>query len=230
MIALRQAFILTLPVLGAYWILGVTYGLLAVSMGYPLWIPVVMAMVVYSGSVEFLALAMLLGTFNPVAAFGMAFMVGARHIFYGISMLDSFRNAGWRKPFLIFWMSDETFAVNYSNGGSLTRQLWVSVLDYVYWIAGGVMGYCLGTAIGQDVMRSLKGLDFIMTIMFVVIFMDNYVRNPHSRFSSWLGIMAAVVCLMMFGTQRFIIPAMMCIMIALYIKYKMTKRKTIGRT
>lgn len=222
MAALREAFILSLPVFGAYWFLGITYGLLAVGMGFPIWTPVVMAMVVYSGSVEFLALAMLLGTFNPLASFAMAFMVGARHIFYGIAMLDRFREAGWRKPLLIYLMSDETFAVNYSNGGSFKRQLWVSVLDYLYWLSGGIIGYCLGTAVGQEVMLSLRGLDFVMTVMFVVIFVDDYVRNPHSHFSSWLGIVAAAACLWAFGAQRFIIPSMLCIMVVLYIRYRVT--------
>ena len=109
-----EAFRQSLPVLGAYWFLGITYGLLAVEMGYSLWIPVAMALAIYSGSVEFIALTLLLGTFQPVASFVMAFVVGARHLFYGITMLDRYRGAGWRKPLLIFWLTDETFALNYS--------------------------------------------------------------------------------------------------------------------
>lgn len=86
----RTAFRLTLPVLGAYWFMGVTYGLLAANLGYSIWIPIAMAMLVYSGSVEFIALTLLMSTFHPLSAFIMAFMVGARHLFYGISMLDRY--------------------------------------------------------------------------------------------------------------------------------------------
>lgn len=216
----REAFKLSLPVLGAYWFLGVAYGLLAAGWGYPLWVPVSMAMFIYSGSVEFLALTMLAGAFNPVASFMVAFIVGARHLFYGISMLDRFRGAGWRKPLLIYLMSDETFAVNYSQGGSFNRQLMVSVLDYLYWLTGGIMGYVLASLMGAEVMQSLGGLDFAVTAMFVAIFMDDYLRNAGTRSSAWLGILATALCLAVFGSDDFIIPSMCCILMVLYWKYR----------
>lgn len=144
----RTAFRLTLPVLGAYWFMGVTYGLLAASLGYSIWIPIAMAMLVYSGSVEFIALTLLMSTFHPLSAFIMAFMVGARHLFYGISMLDRYSGAGWRKWPLIYWLTDETFAVNFSNkddinltGNPFGCYLWISALDYFYWVSGAFMGY-----------------------------------------------------------------------------------------
>lgn len=220
----RDALKLSLPVLGAYWFLGMTYGLLAAGMGYPLWVPVTMAMFIYSGSVEFLALTILMGSFNPIAAFTMAFLVGARHLFYGISMLDRYRGAGWRKPFLIFWMSDETFAVNYSQQGSFARQLWVSFLDYLYWLAGGIMGYALAYIIGSDTLQNIKGLDFVVTAMFVAIFMDDYLRAPSKHFSAWLGIISTAVCLAVFGKENFTIPSMCCILAVLYFKFKNSKR------
>lgn len=135
----RQALKLTIPVLGAYWFLGATYGLLAANMGYDLWIPLMTMMLIYSGSVEFIALTMLASPFNPMAALSISLMIGARHLFYGISMIERFRNAKWRKPFLIFWMSDETFAINYSSNGTHTQFLWVSLLDYFYWIVGDML-------------------------------------------------------------------------------------------
>ncbi len=223
----QTAFRLSLPVLGAYWFLGITYGLLAANMGYSIWIPISMAMLVYSGSVEFIALTLLLGAFNPVAAFVMAFMVGARHLFYGISMLDRYRGAGSKKPFLIYWLTDETFAINFSNqekmklsGKPFTCYLWVSVLDYLYWISGGIMGYLIGATLGDSLLKHLQGLDFVVTAMFVAIFMDDYVRNKATHLSSWLGITAAAICLYFFGPQQFIIPTMICILAALFINYK----------
>lgn len=216
----KRAFTLSLPVLGAYWFLGITYGLLAAGMGYPLWISATMAMTVYSGSVEFLALSLLSGTFNPLSTFVVAFVVGARHLFYGISMFDRFRGAGWKKPFLIYFMSDETFALNYTQGGSFSQQLWVSILDFSYWLSGGIMGYVLGTTMGDGFMQRLEGLDFVLTVMFVAIFMDDFVRHPHSHSSAWTGICVASACLLFFGSQQFLVPAMLGILIILYLKYK----------
>lgn len=217
---IRKAFRLSLPVLGAYWFLGITYGLLAANMGYPIWVSLSMALVVYSGSAEFIALTMLATAFNPLAAVVMALMVGARHLFYGISMLERYRGAGWKKPLLVLWLTDETFAVNYANGGSIRQQLWVSFLDYFYWVTGGLMGYLLGSAIGEQLMQYLEGLDFVVTAMFVAIFMDDFIRNRGEHASAWLGIAAAAVCLLIFGANQFIVPTMICILLALYIKYR----------
>lgn len=216
----KIAFRLSLPVLGAYWFLGITYGLLASSMDYPFWFPLCMAILVYSGSAEFLALTILCSAFNPLSAVVMALMVGARHLFYGITMLDRYRGAGWKKPFLILWLTDETFAVNYANHGSFTQMLWVSLLDYCYWISGGVMGYLLGSAMGHTLLQYLEGLDFVVTAMFVAIFMDDYMRSKTTHMSAWLGIGAAGLCLAIFGSAQFIIPTMACILLALYVKYR----------
>lgn len=219
----KQVFKLTIPVLGAYWFLGITYGLLASEMGYSIWVPVSMAMIVYSGSVEFIALTMLLGAFHPLASVAMALMVSARHLFYGISMLERYRGAGWRKPFLIYLLTDETFAVNYASKGSFRQQLWVSILDYLYWISGGIMGYYLGATLGNVLSKYLEGLDFVVTAMFVAIFMDDFIRHPHDHGSAWLGLGAATVCLVLFGASQFIIPTMLLILTVLFVKYRRAK-------
>ena len=221
---LKKAFRLSIPVLGAYWFLGISYGLLASQVGYPVWISLSMAMVVFSGSVEFIGLTILCGAFQPLAAAAMALMVGARHIFYGISMLERWRNAKWYKPFLIFWMSDETFAINYANGGSFLQQLWLSLLDYGYWITGGLMGYYLGSMLSDTIMQYLQGLDFVVTAMFVAIFMDDYVRNKTTHLSGWIGICAAGLCLILFGASKFIIPTMVIILGVLYYTYRKEER------
>lgn len=221
---LKKAFWLSLPVLSAYVFLGMTYGLLASEMGLPLWVPVLMAMVVYSGSVEFLALTMLVSAFHPLSAVVMALMVGARHIFYGISMLERWRGAGWKKPFLIFWMSDETFAVNYANGGSFTQQLWLSMLDWCYWISGGIIGYGFGRYCGEAITQYLQGLDFVVTAMFIAIFMDDFVSRCQ-HLSAWIGIGASILCLWLFGSDQFIVPSMACILLSLYLFYRKEARR-----
>lgn len=219
----KTAFRLSLPVLGGYWFLGITYGLLASSMGYDFWIPATMAIIVFSGSVEFIALTLLAGAFNPLAAMVVALMVGARHLFYGISMLDKYRGAGWKKPFLIFWMADEAFAINYSNKGSHTQYLWLSFLDWSYWVTGSIMGYLLGANLGDELMSHCRGLDFVVTAMFVSIFMNDFMKNKGDHMSAWLGIGASVICLTVFGPNQFIVPTMICILAVLYIKYRRSK-------
>lgn len=216
---LAKAFRLSLPVLGAYLFLGMTYGLLAASMGYTVWYPMIMAMLIYSGSVEFIALTMLLSSFQPLAALAMALLVGARHLFYGIAMLTPWRHAGWRKPLLVFWMTDETFAVNHAAHGPLQQQLLVSLLDYLYWLIGGLLGFRLHAVAADTLLAHIRGLEFVITAMFVAIFMDDYLQPKSCHRAAWLGVGAASACLILFGPDRFTIPTMMAILAALYASY-----------
>lgn len=220
--SLKIAFPLTLPVMAAYWFLGITYGLLAHTMGFSVWYPLSMALFVYSGSAEFLALGMLLADFNPVSVAAMGLVVGARHLFYGISMLDVYKGAGWRKPLLIFWLTDETFAVNYNNRHqSHAVMLWVSLLDYVYWISGGLMGYLFGSLIDFDV----RGLEFVVTAMFTTIFIDQFLKE-RQHLPAWIGIGSTVLCLALVGSQYFIIPSMVCILVLLTVfRTKLSKEE-----
>lgn len=132
--ALRFAFPKTIPVLTGYVFLGITYGILMTMNGFPVWLPILTALVIYTGSMEFLLTDILLSSFNPLSAMATAFMVGARHLFYGISMLSKYRNMGWKKFYLIYTTSDETFSVNYSmdvpeNIDRGWTYFWVSFLD-----------------------------------------------------------------------------------------------------
>lgn len=209
--SLKVAFKRSLPVLTGYWFLGITYGVLAESMGFSYWYPLSMALFIYSGSAEFLGLGMLAAGFNPLAAASMALVVGARHLFYGISMLDRYRGMGWRKPFLIFGLTDETFAVNYNARESTpTEMLMVSLLDYSYWITGGFMGYMFGSLLKFDI----HGLEFVVTAMFTAIFMDQFLKEKEHR-PAWIGIGCTAVALFLFGAQYFVIPAMVGILLML---------------
>lgn len=214
--AFVNAFKRSLPVLTGYWFLGITYGVLSQSMGFSYWYPLTMALFIYSGSAEFLGLGMLAANFNPLAAASMALVVGARHLFYGISMLDRFRGVGWRKPFLIFWLTDETFAVNYNaREATPTEMLLVSVLDYLYWISGGFMGYMFGSIVGFDI----RGLEFVVTAMFTAIFMDQFLKEKEHR-PAWIGIGCTAVSLFVLGSEYFVIPAMVGIVFMLTLLRK----------
>ncbi len=221
----KQAVRLSLPVLGAYLFLGIAYGVIAAQMGYAMWVPAAMAMIVYSGSVEFIALTLLTGAFAPVSAAVMALTVGARHIFYGLSMLDRWRGAGARKPFLIFLMSDETFAVNISQGGSTSRQLWLSFLDYIYWLTGAVVGYAMYFLMPESAMSHMQGLGYVVTAMFASIYADDFLRNRATRWSGLMGVAVTAINLALFSSEHFIIPTMLCILGILYWRYTKTSEE-----
>lgn len=166
-----------------------------------------MAMTIFSGSVEFVAVK-LLCPFNLVQSFVIALFICARHLFYGISMLDRFKGMGWKEFPLIYGMCDETFSVNYTarvpqgvdHGWFM---LWVTVLDYTYWVTGAALGGIFGTWVSF----STKGLDFVMTAMFVVIFMEQWMKEKWHA-ASIMGIVISAVCLVIFGSNNFVVPSM----------------------
>ena len=215
--ALKTAFPHTIPILTGFLFLGITYGVLMTTSGFPWWLPVVTAVAIFTGSMEFLMVSILLSAFNPLSAFVTALMVGARHIFYGITMLPKYRGMGWKKYYLIYSCCDETFSINYSTElpEGIDRgwfYFWVSFLDQAYW-AGGV---ALGGIFGSFITLDTRGLDFVMTAMFIVIFLQQWEKD-RSHIAEYIGIGGSVLCLLFFGPDRFIVPAMLVILLALTV-------------
>lgn len=206
--ALRAAFPHTVPIFAGFWFMGIAYGLLMNKSGFSFYWPMLMAMTIFSGSVEFVAVKLLLSPFNLVQSFVIALFICARHLFYGISMLDRFKGMGWKKFPLIYGMCDETFSVNYTarvpqgvdHGWFM---LWVTVLDYTYWVTGAALGGIFGTWVSF----STKGLDFVMTAMFVIIFMEQWMKEKRHA-ASIMGIVISAVCLVIFGSNNFVVPSM----------------------
>lgn len=224
--SLRHAFRASLPIMAGYGFLGVTYGIYMHELGFSFMYPMLLAVTVYAGSAEFLLGNMLLGSFHPIQAFLMVLMINARHLFYGLSMLDRYKGLGWKKFFLIFGMSDETFALTSSTkipegadkGWFL---LWITWLDEAYWVVGATLGGIIGPYLKFD----LKGLDFVLTAMFTAIFADNWLREK-DHMSSMSGLFISAFCLLLFGADNFIIPSMVVILLLLTI-YR--KRKEVAR-
>ena len=222
-IALRHAFKASVPIMAGYGFLGLTYGIYMHELGFSFLYPMLLAITVYAGSAEFLIGNMLLGSFHPLQTFLMVLMVNARHLFYGLSMLDRYKGLGWKKFFLIFGMSDETFAL---TGSSQVPEgvdrgwylLWITWLDETYWVIGATVGGLVGPLITFD----LKGLDFVLTAMFTAIFADNWMREK-SHASSLSGLMITGLCLLVFGADRFIIPSMVAILVFLTLRRKRNK-------
>lgn len=215
--ALKAAFPYTIPVFTGFTFLGISYGVLMTVSGFPAWCPILISCVVYGGSLQFAAVAMLLSAFAPMEVLAVALVVQARHLFYGITMIKRYNNTGWKKFFLIFGMSDETFSINCSAQPpeDIDRpwfMLWVTLLDWGYWIGGTAIGAVLGNFITFNT----EGLDFAMTAMFVVIFIEQWLKDK-KHYTAIIGALSSVVCLVVFGADSFLIPAMLCILVLLAV-------------
>ena len=210
--ALKAAFPYTIPIFAGFWFLGLTYGIYMSVSGFSFWYPMIMSMVIFAGSVEFVAVNLLLGAFDPIQALLLTIMINARHLFYGISMLDRYKNTGWKKFYLIFGMCDESFSINYTADiPEDVDQGWfmffVNLLDHIYWVFGATLGGIFGSFIHFNT----QGLEFVMIAMFVVIFMDQWFKdNDHT--SAFLGLGLSLGALLIFGRDSFIIPAMAAIL------------------
>ena len=216
---LKKAFLCafphTIPIFAGFWFLGMTYGIYMNVLGFSFWYPMVMSLIIFAGSIEFVAVNMLLGVFNPLQVLAMTLMINARHLFYGISMLDRFRGMGWKKIYLIFGMCDETFSINYTAEIPPDVDLgwfmfFVTLLNHFYWFFGATLGGIFGGLIHF----STEGLDFVVTAMFVVIFLEQWLKEKNHT-SSLTGLGISLLCLAAFGAENFILPAMAGILLAL---------------
>lgn len=218
--AIKAAFPNTIPIFAGFWFLGMTYGVLMKVSGFSFLYPLFMSMSIFAGSMEFVAVSLLLAAFQPLQAFLMALMINARHLFYGISMLDKYKGLGPKKIYMIFGLCDESFSINYTaqipdGVDKGWFMFFVTLLNQLYWVTGSTLGGILGSFIKIDV----SGLEFAMTAMFVVIFLDQWLKEK-SHISALVGAAASVVCLLLFKAQGFIIPSMIAIVLLLTVLRK----------
>jgi 4-azaleucine resistance transporter AzlC len=215
--AVKAAFPRTLPVMTGYLFLGIAFGLLLSSRGYGWGFAFVMSVFIYAGSMQFVAVGLLAAPLDVGAAVVLTFMVNARHIFYGLSMLDRFRDTGKWKPYLIFALTDETYSLlctapvpkDIPKG---TFYGAISLLDHLYWIVGSTLGTLCGSLFSFDI----QGIDFVMTALFVVIFLDQWEKSRNHT-AALTGIFITAVCLFVFGSQWFLIPSMGGILLAITV-------------
>ena len=224
-LAAKAAFPYTIPIFAGFWFLGLTYGIYMNVSGFSFWYPMLMSLTIFAGSIEFVTVNLLLGSFNPIQALALTLMLNARHLFYGISMLDRYRGTGWKKPYLIFGMCDESFSINCSAQipEGVDRgwfMFFVTLFNHLYWFTGSTLGGIFGSFLSFNT----KGLDFVMTAMFVVIFLENWL-NEQEHTSSLLGLGISLICLLAFGAERFLIPAMLGILAVLTLLRYSPERK-----
>ena len=215
--ALRAAFPATIPVMTGFLCLGVAYGVLMQTKGYgPLW-SVLMSAIAFGGSMQFVAITLLTTAFDPLQAFLLSVMVNARHIFYGLSLLGKYRGLGKVRPFLIYVLCDETFSLvsTLEPPEGVARRdfyFWLSLLDYLYWITGTALGGLLGSFLTFDT----TGLDFALTALFVVLFLEQWKKRAN-RPAGVLGMACAAGALAVFGADNLVIPAMALILFLLLV-------------
>lgn len=211
----KRAFKDTLPVMAGYLVLGMGFGILLKSKGYGVLWAFSMSTVIYAGSMQYLAIDLITSGAGLITTALTTLMVNARHLFYGISMVDKYKNAGRGKPYLIYALSDETYSLVCSENDLAPEQknryyLAVTALDQFYWVAGTVQGSLLGSLIRF----STEGLDFALTALFISIFVDQWLGTKDHAPAA-VGVAASVLCLVLFGPDRFLIPSMLLITLAL---------------
>lgn len=213
--AFSASLVTVVPVMAGYLVMGSAYGVLMYSIGYgPGW-TVAMSAMVLGGTIQFIATGLLAAGFQPVYALIISATVNARHLFYGVSMLERYTGTGWKKPFLVFWLTDETFSLLCSGDtpeGADREWFWffVSFLGYFYWNLGSLIGNVAGSLLQFDT----KGADFAMTALFLVIIINQW-RSVRNHLPALIGAAASVASLLAFGAKYFIIPAMTLITISL---------------
>lgn len=218
--ALKAAFPCTIPIFTGFWFLGLAYGVYMKVSGFSFVYPMLMSLLIFGGSLEFVTVEMLLSPFAPLQVFLMALLIQARHLFYGISMLGKFKGTGWKKFFLIFGMCDETFSVNYTakipeGVDKGWFMLWVTFLNQFYWVSAATTGGLIGSLLKFDT----TGISFVMTAMFVVIFLEQWLKEKN-HVSSLMGIAVSVLCLIFFGEDSFMLPTMAAIVLLLTLSRK----------
>lgn len=207
---LKLSFLSTLPVMTGYLFLGAGFGIILQQRGYGLPWALAMSIFIYAGSMQYVGVGLLTGGAGLAATALTTLMVNARHLFYGLSMVEAYKQAGKKKPYLIFALTDETYSlvsrpVLPDGVDRVGYCFWVSLFDQCYWVLGSVIGSLLG-----NLPLDFTGIDFVLTALFVTIFVEQWLSTKH-HFPAMVGVVSAVVCLIIFGADNFLIPTMILI-------------------
>lgn len=218
--AIKAAFPNTIPVMLGYLFMGAAFGILLASKGYAFWWSSLSALVVYCGSMQFVMIDLLTDKFDIAAAVIMTVAVNARHLFYGLSLIDKYKNLGVKKAYAIFALTDETYSLVCSQKPPLGVDesrfyFFTTLLNHLYWIIGCTMGGLFGSLFTFNT----KGIDFVMTALFVVIFVEQW-ESARVHSPALIGVGATFLCLAVFGSSIFLIPSMIVIAVLLSVLKK----------
>lgn len=228
-VAFRAAFPYTIPILTGFLFLGIAYGVYMNVSGFPAIYPILMSLTIFAGSMEFVTVNLLLGAFDPLGALALTLMVNARHLFYGLAMLDKYRSVPGRKRwYLIFGMCDESFSINVAADvpEGVDRgwfYFFVTLLNQCYWVCGATLGGLFGSLLTF----SPEGLEFVMTALLAVLFLEQLLKEKDHT-SALLGVGLSAACLILFGSEGFVIPSMLAILGALTLLRRPLERREAG--
>lgn len=222
---MKDAVVHTLPVMAGYMVLGFGFGIITMEAGYGVWLAILMSVLIYAGSMQYVAVSLLTSGASLISAAVTTLMVNARHLFYGISMVDKYRGAGAKKPYLIFALTDETYSLvcrgDCPEGLDFhTYCICVSALNQLYWIMGSILGALTGAFVNIN----FAGVDFAMTALFITVFVEQW-KGTKNHLPALVGVLASVLCLFVFGSGNFLIPSMVAITVCLSFGRKWMERK-----
>ncbi len=215
---LKKAFLSSIPVLTGYLVLGFGFGIILKSYNYGILIAFVMSFLIYAGSMQYVAIGLMTGGASLLTVALTTLMVNARHLFYGISMLEKYKNVGKRKPYLIFSLTDETYSLVCSDNKEIEDKykkdyyLFVSIFNHSYWIIGTIIGVLIGTFINFN----SEGIDFALTALFITVFLEQWLSSKNHK-PALIGVIVSIICLIVFGKDGFLIPTMIVITIILLL-------------
>ncbi|MBO4903384.1 MAG: AzlC family ABC transporter permease [Lachnospiraceae bacterium] len=216
----RKAFFRSLPVMAGYVVLGIGFGIMLHNAGYGVLWAAAMSVFIYAGSMQYVGIGLLTGGASVITTIITTVMVNARHLFYSISMIDKYKNTGKYKPYLIFALTDETYSLlceddDHTEETINRYRFFVSLFNQCYWVAGSVIGSLLGAVLPF----STKGIEFSMTALFIASFAEQWITSK-DHIPALTGLLSTGLCLIVFGAERFLIPAMLLITLVLTLVRK----------
>ena len=213
---LKTAFLATLPVLTGYLVLGFGFGIIMKANGFSTALTFAMSLLIYAGAMQYVAIGLFTGGASLLTVALTTLMVNARHLFYGISMLEPYKNMGKAKPYLIFGLTDETYSLVCGDNAAVSPEekkkyyVLVTLFNHIYWVAGSVLGAVAGTLLQFN----SEGIDFALTALFLTVFLEQWL-TAETHTPAIIGVAVSVGCLLLFGAEHFLIPAMLGIALLL---------------
>ena len=211
---LKEAFLLTIPVMMGYLVLGVAFGLLLQNGGYHWLWATLASLVIYAGSMQFVLVGLLTQQAPLVTVAVTTLLVNSRHLFYGLSFIERFKAMGRRGRYMIFSLTDETYALLCSVGeDSSDRLIWViALLNQAYWVVGSTMG----ALVGSYITINLEGIEFAMTALFTTILVEQLLERKN-RIPAIIGFVCAATALLWLGPSQFLLPALIVTVVILLL-------------
>lgn len=221
---IKRALRSTIPVLAGYVVLGMGFGIILESKGYGVIWAFFMSLLIYAGSMQYAAINLITGGASLITTAITTLMVNGRHLFYGLSMVEKYKDAGKAKPYLIFTLTDETYSlVCGEKKEDKSYYLFVSLFNHIYWISGSVLGAVIGSFLTFDT----KGIDFALTALFITVFVEQWLSSEDHK-SALIGVLSSVACLIVFKSENFLIPSMLLITLLLTFLSFFEKNKKGG--